>query len=330
MLTWAQYDERSSELAAVFVQAGLDPGTRIGVILPDGATVHTVFLAAEKAGLVVAGIGARAGPAEIRHLLGRMRATALVTHVHYRGQPSSELVASLRAGDLKGLRHVVVTDVAFAPGSPTVIDGNSMEAPRRTARERLLQGRALGPDDLFMLNSTSGTTGRPKCVMHTENRWFYFHRLATESGELTPDDVFFGAVPAPFGFGLWTAHFSPGVARLSDHCLRSVRAREGTAGHGQAPGVGIGLRQHAVHHDVEFPGAGTRRPHVAPRHVYGRRGGSVRASSGLRGSDRGQGPPILRIQRDRGAQRDRTDRFARASVRDGRKGDRRHAGTSLR
>jgi len=31
------------------------------VFLPDGATVHTVFLAAEKAGLVVAGIGARAG-----------------------------------------------------------------------------------------------------------------------------------------------------------------------------------------------------------------------------------------------------------------------------
>src|SRR3984957_13017842 len=72
VLTWAQYLERSSELASVFVQAGLDPGTRIGVILPDGATVHTVLLAAEKAGLVVAGIGARAGPAEIRHLLGRM------------------------------------------------------------------------------------------------------------------------------------------------------------------------------------------------------------------------------------------------------------------
>ena len=102
ILTWAQYHERSSELAAVFVQAGLDPGTRIGVILPDGATVHTVFLAAEKAGLVVAGIGARAGPAEIRHLLGRMRATALVTHAHHRGQPSSELVASLRAGDCQG------------------------------------------------------------------------------------------------------------------------------------------------------------------------------------------------------------------------------------
>src|ERR1700733_4585393 len=157
--TWGQYHERSSELAAVFVQAGLDPGTRIGVILPDGASVHTVFLAAEKAGLVVAGIGARAGPAEIRHLLGRMRATALVTHAHHRGQPSSELAASLRAGALKGLRHIVVPDVAFAPGSPTVIDGNPMAAPDRAARERLLEGRAPGAGTVFMAYSTSRPAG---------------------------------------------------------------------------------------------------------------------------------------------------------------------------
>lgn len=56
-LTWAQYDRRSSVLAAVLARAGLDPGTRVGVILPDGATVHTAFLAAEKAGLVVVGVG---------------------------------------------------------------------------------------------------------------------------------------------------------------------------------------------------------------------------------------------------------------------------------
>src|SRR5262249_8602204 len=48
-----------------------------------------------------------------------------------------------------------------------------------------------------------------KCVMHTQNRWFYFHKLAAEAGGFSADEVFFGAVPAPFGFGLWTAHFSP-------------------------------------------------------------------------------------------------------------------------
>jgi acyl-CoA synthetase len=75
----------------------------------------------------------------------------------------------------------------------------------------LLSGRGLGPDDLFMLNSTSGTTGLPKCVMHTQNRWLYFHQLALEAGQFTGDDIFFSALPAPYGFGLWTKHFTPSV-----------------------------------------------------------------------------------------------------------------------
>ena len=70
-LSWAQYHERSSLLASLFALAGLEPGDRLGVVLPDGATVHAVFVAAEKAGLVVVGIGARAGRAELRHLLAR-------------------------------------------------------------------------------------------------------------------------------------------------------------------------------------------------------------------------------------------------------------------
>ena len=72
--------------------------------------------------------------------------------------------------------------------------------------------RGLGPDDLWMLNSTSGTTGLPKCVMHAQRRWFEFHRLAVEAADLTSDDVFASALPAPFGFGLWTAHFTPELA----------------------------------------------------------------------------------------------------------------------
>ena len=61
---------RALVAAGVVVRpAGLEPGDRLGVVLPDGATVHTVFLAAEKAGLVVVGIGARAGEREVRYLL---------------------------------------------------------------------------------------------------------------------------------------------------------------------------------------------------------------------------------------------------------------------
>ena len=92
----------------------------------------------------------------------------------------------------------------------------------------------LGPDDVFLVNSTSGTTGLPKCVVHTQNRWHYFHQLAVEAGEMTADDVFMSLIPAPFGFGLWTADFTP--AYLGAPCVvparfDAVRALELIAAH---------------------------------------------------------------------------------------------------
>jgi acyl-CoA synthetase len=67
----------------------------------------------------------------------------------------------------------------------------------------------LGPDDVFLINSTSGTTGLPKCVVHTQNRWYYFHQKAVANGLLTSADIFLPVIPMPFGFGIWTSHTTP-------------------------------------------------------------------------------------------------------------------------
>ena len=81
----------------------------------------------------------------------------------------------------------------------------NVDAPPRT----LGIESQLGPDDVFLINSTSGTTGLPKCVVHTQNRWHYFHQKAVANGLLTPDDVFLPVIPMPFGFGIWTSHTTP-------------------------------------------------------------------------------------------------------------------------
>lgn len=72
--------------------------------------------------------------------------------------------------------------------------------------------RPLEADELWFLNSTSGTTGLPKCVMHDQARWFAFDRFAHEVAQFSPGDVFLSALPTPFGFGLWTSHFTPAIA----------------------------------------------------------------------------------------------------------------------
>jgi acyl-CoA synthetase len=161
-ITWREYDERSTGMAAT-IAATHAPGDRVALQLPDGPGVHTAMLACEKAGVVAVGIGSRAGAREVEHLVRRTGSRDLLT-----SEPPTA-----------------------APGPAPV--------------------RAIGADELWFLNSTSGTTGLPKIVMHNQARWFSFHDFADRIADFRADDVFLSALPAPFGFGLWTAHFTPTI-----------------------------------------------------------------------------------------------------------------------
>ena len=179
------------------------PASGVAVLLPDGPGVHAAFVGAERAGMVVVGLGHRAGDREIAHLLSLTGATTLVTEPQRRDRTAAELVTDLAALGAAVERVVLldadgaVVDAGIPDGAPAAGSGEPLAGP--------------DPDALFLLNSTSGTTGLPKCVMHTQNRWFYFHRLAAAAGAFAADEVFMSVIPAPFGFGLWTAHFTPAI-----------------------------------------------------------------------------------------------------------------------
>ncbi len=200
--SWAEYDRDADRIARVLLAGGHRSGDRIAVMMPDGPAVHAVFVAVERAGLVAVGIGSRAGDREVAHLLRLTGATVLVTTPDQHGRDAATLVSDVAAlgAQVDRLvlvdRSVQVVDPGLAAG--VIVDAAAALAP-------------LDADALFLLNSTSGTTGLPKCVMHTQNRWFYFHRLAAAAGGFGDDEVFMGVLPAPFGFGLWTAHFTPAI-----------------------------------------------------------------------------------------------------------------------
>jgi acyl-CoA synthetase len=206
-LCWSGYASRSDRLASHLIGLGLAAGERVAVMLPDGPGVHVAFVACEKAGLVVMGIGPRAGRDEIRHLVERSKASVLLTRPEQRGTDTTALFRELQQV-MPSLRHHVLVQGELGPDEPCFAGA---------AAPALSPDRRLSADDLFLLNSTSGTTGLPKCVTHHQARWFHFHELAVESGEMTPSDVFLSALPAPFGFGLWTAHFTP--AALGAPCV---------------------------------------------------------------------------------------------------------------
>ena len=205
-MTWADYDTLADRIAGTLLGLGIAAGERVAVLLPDGPLVHAAFVGAERAGVVVMGIGHRAGEAEIDHLVTASGARALVTAREYRGEPAGDLAARLRGRHPHLGHHVVVDGTATEPDLETTPPTTPLAGADLSDA---ITRRRLGPDDVFLLNSTSGTTGLPKCVTQIQNRWWYFHLKAQSFGRLTPDDVFMSVVPAPFGFGLWTAHFTP-------------------------------------------------------------------------------------------------------------------------
>lgn len=224
-LTWRQLEQTSNRVASVVADTNLEPGSRVAVYYPDSATIHAIFLGLEKAGFVTVGIGSRAGLREIAHILNVTQADTLITTAsEFRGRTAEQLVDELKAYDIELKRVILVDALERDPSALISVNGHLEEGSTTFSSPH-----RIGPDDLFLINSTSGTTSLPKCVLHTQNRWIYFHQLAERNGNLTSDDVFFGAIPAPFGFGLWTTHFSPiilGSSTLVTERFNSTRAIE--------------------------------------------------------------------------------------------------------
>ncbi|MGB7870584.1 MAG: class I adenylate-forming enzyme family protein [Mycobacterium sp.] len=190
-LTWREFDGSADALAEQLAGVGIRRGDRVAVWHGDSTAIHVLFVAIERCGAVVVGIGARAGTREVGAILRSSRPKLLISD-QQRSDAATQVAADFPVPSL-----VLAHDADF----PRLDVDATPGAVRVECR--------LGPDDVFLINSTSGTTGLPKCVVHTQNRWYYFHQKAVANGELTSDDIFLPVIPTPFGFGLWTSHTTP-------------------------------------------------------------------------------------------------------------------------
>jgi acyl-CoA synthetase len=192
-LTWSAFDHAATNLAHRLRESGVSAGDAVAVWHKDTAAIHVLLVAIERCGAVTVGLGARAGVREVTAILRTARPTLVVTDAERIGpvrQAAADADAALRA-------------VAFGE-TPADL---SVDTTVPAAGENSLT--PVGPDDAFLINSTSGTTGVPKCVVHNQNRWHYFHQKAVANGALSIDDVFLPVIPTPFGFGIWTSHTTP-------------------------------------------------------------------------------------------------------------------------
>ncbi len=175
-MRWAEYDARSSRLAATLEALGIAAGERVAVLLPDGPGVHAALVGCEKAGVVAVGIGPRAGYKELEHLL---RKTGCGGPAHSRpGTRTARWPTSWRdcGAPAPPLRHhLVAPDGARELEGPVDVDGAPAPVPDLAAAGPVSAprpGRRL-PAQLHLGHHghAEGRDPRPA-------RWFAFHDLA--------------------------------------------------------------------------------------------------------------------------------------------------------
>jgi len=154
--TYAQLVAKAEDLARAWLQSGLRPGDRVALHLRNGAELATCYYACFAAGFVAVPINNRLTPDEIAFVLNHSGARVYLAQPDLRVQasvPSWEFDLSAGAGDSRD-----------QPGLP-----------------------APDADDPALLLYTSGTTARPKGVVHTQ-RTLAGNASYMDTWGLTPED----------------------------------------------------------------------------------------------------------------------------------------------
>jgi acyl-CoA synthetase len=165
-LSWAQFLEAVDNVAAALHEAGLKPGERVSIWLPSRVEAVIVLLACSRNGYVCnTSLHQNYTVEEIAALLGNVKTRALFAQVGYgadnRGEAGFErlrAVSSLCA--LYALQGRDGAADAPLPEGTLPFPGQQDAAPPPVV---------TNPDKITYLAFTSGTTGIPKSVMHSDN-----------------------------------------------------------------------------------------------------------------------------------------------------------------
>ncbi len=159
-LSCAELYRRAQRLAGHFVALGLQPGEVVSFQLPNWWEASVIDLAASMTGVVINPIVPINRDAEVTYMLNESRTRLFFVPESFRKFDYAAMFARIRPA------------LASPPDCLLVRDS----APGQSSFDRLLQAaapleepRAVDPDAVKLLLYTSGTTGRPKGVLHSHN-----------------------------------------------------------------------------------------------------------------------------------------------------------------
>lgn len=164
-LTWAQVLEHVDRVAGDLYRAGLREGDRVSVWLPNRVEVTVVFLACSRNGYVCnPSLHQNYTVEEIAGLLESIDCRALFAQAGYGADADRHDIFD-RARRIGSLRVVYALG---EPGAPAALPDGARPFPDGPPGDGAAPA-VTDPDKVVYLAFTSGTTGRPKGVMHSDN-----------------------------------------------------------------------------------------------------------------------------------------------------------------
>jgi long-chain acyl-CoA synthetase len=180
-LDYDEFRDAALRVAAAAQARGIEPGDRVGMVLPNVLAFPIVFYGALLAGAAVVPMNPLLKAREVEYYLRDSGARLVVTGEQSAG-PVSEAAAT-----------VGIEAVSVGPALPVAL---MADEPLATPTER-------ADDDTAVILYTSGTTGQPKGAELTHAGLNSNARTTQETLlEGSPDDVIMGCLPLFHVFGL--------------------------------------------------------------------------------------------------------------------------------
>lgn len=190
-LTYAELAERSNRVAMYFRRRGVQRGDHILLMLPNCPQIWDVMLAAMKLGAAVIPATSLLTPEDLRERIARGRVTHVVT------DPGG--AEKLRGVPGEFTRHIVGE---LVPGWLPFVHAYDEPA------SFLPHGETLASDPV-LLYFTSGTTARPKLVIHTHQTYPVGHLSTMYWIGLREGDVHMNVSSPGWGKHAWSSFFGP-------------------------------------------------------------------------------------------------------------------------
>jgi acetyl-CoA synthetase len=191
-LTFAELSHEVIRLAEALLRLGVEPGDRVAIYLPMSVEVAIASHACAHIGAVqVPMFSGFAAPAVAQRLQDSEAKVAITTTVSSRRGKAVPMLAILEEArrDAPSLEHVVV-----APW-----DDLTADCPGLT------EALAVDSEHPYLLTYTSGTTGKPKGVVHVHGGFLVsIAREASYQADARPGDVIHFATDMGWIMGPWT------------------------------------------------------------------------------------------------------------------------------